>query len=261
MSLRAEQSSQFVGADCPAQARKAVLDSKAVRSQGARMAVRDRIQNLANLGYHERDAEFLCLVALHSGHFVRRQHEAFAGVMRGGSSARFLERVLEASHVRSARYSNRTQVYHLFARSAYRAIGEEDNRHRRARPNFSVKAKLMALDYVLAHRGRRFLAAEEDKIAHLCGDLGIAESKLPAKTYKSNRSLSETRRCFIEKYPIFVESKAEDPASASAAFCYVDEGALSISGFDSFLRRYRRLFVALRRFRVLYVAAEHRPFR
>ena len=33
------------------------------------------------------------------------------------------------------------------------------------------------------------------------------------------------------------------------------------SGFTSFLKRYSQLFVALRRFRLVYVAAEHRPFR
>jgi len=36
----------------------------------------------------------------------------------------------------------------------------------------------------------------------------------------------------------------------------VDEGVLSTAGFESFLNRYRRLSTALRRFRLIYVAAE-----
>ena len=41
----------------------------------------------------------------------------------------------------------------------------------------------------------------------------------------------------------------------------VDAGVLSNSGFTSFLNRYRQSFVALGRFRLVYVAAEHRQFR
>ena len=149
----------------------------------------------------------------------------------------------------------------MFARAVYRAVGDEDNRNRRPRPNFSIKAKLMALDFVLANRDRRFLGTESEKIQHFCADLGIDESLLPGKTYKSRRSPGQTRRYFVEKYPIFVAPAEGGDSSPITSFCYVDEGVLSTSGFTSFLNRYRRLFVALRRFRLVYVAAEYRPFR
>ena len=219
----------------------------------------ERIDSLQELGYTKREAAFLSLAALHSGYFLRRQYQAFAGY-RGQVEERFLGRAESLGHIRSAVYSNRTEVYHVFARALYRAIGEEDNRHRRPRPNFSIKAKLMTLDFVLAHQGLQFLATERDKLDYFCGQFSIDRTMLPGKTYSSGPSSAQTRRYFIEKYPVFL-SKADAPARAVVSFCYVDEGVLSSSGFTGFLTRYSRLFVALARFRLVYVAAEHRPFR
>lgn len=39
----------------------------------------ERIRSLMSLGYIKREAGFLLLVALHSGYFVRRQYQGFAG--------------------------------------------------------------------------------------------------------------------------------------------------------------------------------------
>ena len=217
--------------------------------------------SLASFGYGPLDRAFLELAAVHGGYFLRRQYEAFCDLKRGRLSTHFLRRVVSRGHVRSSEYANRTEVFHVFARPVYRAIGDEDNRNRRPRPNFSIKAKLMALDFVLANRDRRFLGTESEKVQHFCGDLGIDESMLPGKTYRSRRSPGQTRRYFVEKYPIFLAPAEGGDSSAVTSFCYVDEGVLSTSGFTSFLNRYRRLFVALRRFRLVYVAAEYRHFR
>jgi len=228
---------------------------------GIGMAQELRISTLRSLGYEDSEAAFLVAAAVHSGYFLRRQYESFISAPRGRPSDRFLQRIVNAGHARSLEYPNRTEVFHLFARAIYRAIGDEDNRNRRPRPNFSIKAKLMALDFVLANRERRFLGTESEKVQHFCGDLGIDESLLPGKTYSSRRSSGQTRRYFVEKYPIFVTPGQEHPSSTMTSFCYVDEGVLSTSGFISFLNRYRWLFVALRRFRLVYVAAEYRHFR
>ncbi len=223
------------------------------------MTPSERGKALEALGYSRPGAEFLSLVAVHSGYFLRRHYEASAQVGRGGSSVRFLRRAIHAGHIRSTRFSNRTEVYRLFAREIYRAIGEGDNRNRRSRPVFSIKAKLMALDFMLANRESAFLATEAEKLEYLCDKLGIPLDRLPHKTYGA-RALDETCRYFVEKYPIFL-SESGPPTPATPTFCYLDEGVLSTSGFTTFLRRYRRLFVALRRFDLVYIAADHRPFR
>ena len=216
------------------------------------------IEALQALGYAEREARFLYLVAAHSGHFLRRQYETFAGLTRGASGSRFLLRALAAKHIRSIPHSNRTEVFHLFSRSVYRAIGAEDNRNRRQRPHYSVKAKVMTLDFVLGRRDRRFLATEQEKLEYFVGARGIDSDRLPGKSYAARSFGATTRRYFIERSPIYFEPDERSPVPS---FCYVDEGALSTSGFTSFLNRYRRLFASLRRFRLTYIAAEHRPFR
>lgn len=221
----------------------------------------ERAAALKCFGYSESDAAFLSLAAVHSGYFLRRQYEVFTGVARGRPSSRFLDQTVSAGHVRSTEFANRTEIFHLFARAIYRAIGEEDNRNRRPRPPFSIKAKLMALDFVLAHRDCQFLATEGEKVYHFCAELGIAQALLPRKAYRSRRTAAETHRYFVEKYPIFLTTTTPPRASPLTSFCYVDEGVLSTSGFAAFLRRYRPLFVALRRFHLVYVAAEYRAFR
>lgn len=219
------------------------------------MTDQERITALRRLGYDEREAGFLVLAALHSGYFLRRQFEIFARLKRGKLATAFLKKTLDAGHARITVYSNRTEVFHLFSRPFYRAIGEPDNRNRRPRPPLSIKAKLMALDYVLAHHAHRYLPTEQTKLDYFARKLGIDRSKLPGKTYRASAIQEETRRYFIEKYPIFLSTE-QGSASPVACFCYVDEGVLSTAGFDSFLQRYRRLFIALRRFRLIYVAAQ-----
>lgn len=214
---------------------------------------------LQGLGYTRQEAAFLSLVALHGGYFIRRQYQRFAGY-RGRFEERLLHRADSFGHIRSTIYRNRTEVYHVFARAIYRAIGDEDNRNRRPRPVFSIKAKLMALDFVLAHPAARYLATEREKVEYFCGPGGVDRALLPGKTYAANSLSEQTRRYFIEKYPIFLD-RTDDAIPALASFCYVDEGVLSNSGFTSFLKRYGPLFAALARFRLVYVAAEHKPFR
>ncbi len=214
---------------------------------------------LQGLGYTRQEAAFLSLVALHGGYFIRRQYQRFAGY-RGRFEERLLHRADSFGHIRSTIYPNRTEVYHVFARAIYRAIGDEDNRNRRPRTVFSIKAKLMALDFVLAHPAARFLATEREKLEYFCGQGGVDRALLPGKTYAASSPSDQTRRYFIEKYPIFLD-RTDDAVPALASFCYVDEGVLSNSGFTSFLKRYGPLFAALSRFRLVYVAAEHKPFR
>jgi hypothetical protein len=82
----------------------------------------------------------------------------------------------------------------------------------------------------------------------------VDESALPVRIYLSKGARKTEKRFFVEKYPIFVEagSRSHPPV---VSFCYVDEGVLSTSGFESFLDRYRDLFRSLACVRLVYVAA------
>ncbi|MCB9385188.1 MAG: hypothetical protein H6509_11270 [Bryobacterales bacterium] len=223
------------------------------------MGVSSSSDALEKLGYTAREAKFLLLVARHSGYFLRRQYQMFIG-SRGGAEGRFLKRALAAGHVRVARYSNRTELYHLSARHIYRVTGDEDNRNRRERPALSIKAKLMALDFVLTHSELRYLTTEREKLEYFCQECNIDRSVLPSKRYGGGQATEPTFRCFVETYPIFTGQVAGGDARITS-FCFIDEGLHSDSRLVGFLKRYRRLFVTLRRFRLVYIASDHVPFR
>jgi len=217
----------------------------------------ERIASLGCLGYTEREARFLSLAALHSGYFLRRQYREFLAQDDGGSVAQLIEKVVARKHVRVFTYHHKTQIYHLGARPFYAALGQSDNRNRRQHEPITIKGRLMALDFVLTHRDRFYLATEQEKVDYFTKTLGIDRDILPAKLYRSAANGSNTARYFIEKYPLFL---SEPPFSGHATFSvgsfgFVDEGAVTLSGFETFLAQYRALFAALTRFAVVYIAA------
>ena len=219
----------------------------------------ERIARLEELGYTEREAAFLVVAALHSGYFLRRQYQEFLGTRSGYADATLAEKVVAKGHAQAFSSLDKTLVYHLCTRPFYNAIDEPDNRHRRARPPFAVKVKLMALDYVLAEPGRSFLATEEEKVAFFDGQLGIPREKLPARVYRSRTSGSTTRRYFVDKFPISVDGVAgRDRAVVS--FCYVDEGIIATPSLETYLREYADLFRSLGSFRLVYVTTRSRAF-
>ncbi len=104
----------------------------------------ERQAALERFGYSEREAHFLCLAGLHSGYFLRRQYVDFLGGQDGGNVTQLIEKVLDLSHAEAATYRANTHIYHLSARPFYAALGQEDNRNRRRKELFTIKAKLMA---------------------------------------------------------------------------------------------------------------------
>src|SRR5262245_6834039 len=184
----------------------------------------ERIARLEQLGYTEREAAFLVLAALHSGYFLRRQYQEFLGTKPGYPDSSLVERAIRKGHAESLPSLLKTLVYHLSSRPFYNAIDDRDNRHRRARPPFAIKVKLMALDYVLAERGRPFLATEDEKVGFFTTKLGVPIHALPTRVYRSRTSGSLTRRHFVEKFPISIDTSATE--SSCVSFSYVDEGVI-----------------------------------
>lgn len=203
------------------------------------------------LGYEANEATFLTLAAIHSGYFVRRQYAEFLGLGRGGNEQRFVEKLLQKGHASFTRYHLNKVVYHIRAKSIYSRLGQTDNRNRRDKAPRTLKRKLMCLDFVLAHKGHRFLATESEKVAYFTADREIPLSHLPVRRYVSHESAAPTDRYFVDKLPVFV-----DDSSSSAPvvhFAYVDEGAETLQGFETFLDQYRALLAAVS-FEIVYVA-------
>lgn len=221
-----------------------------------RLTHQERIEAVCRLGYTEREAHFLCLAALHGGYFVRRQYCQFLRQLAGGNAASLIEKALAAGHVTASSYASNTHLYHLGARPFYAALGQEDNRNRRTRQPSTIKNKLMGLDFVLIHPQHTYVATEQEKLEYFNAVLQIEHAALPFKRYASRGQTTD--RYFIEKYPIFLG--AGQPSSPVVSFCFVDEGLAGMSAFETFLNQYGRLFAALTRYDVHYVAATDHLF-
>lgn len=210
---------------------------------------------LQKFGYTERQAAFLYTVALHGGYFLRRQYLSHAGSDPGGTAQRFLDRLIANHHAKAATFSDKTAVYQLCARPLYEAIDAGNNRNRRFHQTFAVRAKLMALDFVLAHPEAEFFATERERVALFTERLRLPFTVLPAKSYVSKSRGSRTVRYFVDKNPVFL-SAAADGAAPSVAFAYIHAASGTTAGFRTYLAEYRRLFEALPAFRLIFVATD-----
>ena len=212
------------------------------------MTRHERIAQVQKLGYAEPEAEFLSLVALHGDYFVRRQFDAWIGVERSKRSEDFLADLLDRGHCRRQVFAHNRQVFHLRFRPLYRAVGDEYSRNRRDHQPQAVKARLMALDYVVAHPENRYFATEREKIAHLCDERRIEHEAPPAKLFRGRDGSALTRRCLLDRLPIFTR-----PGAYELAFCYVDSGFETYAAFATYLNHYLPLFAELPSFELVYV--------
>lgn len=217
------------------------------------MTHQERLGNLKMLGYTEREAEFLCLAALHSGYFLRRQFLYFIEKVRGQIAASFVEKTVKKGHAKTHSFRGDRIVYHIASKLIYDALGEPDNRNRRQHEIYTIKNRLMALDFVLQNRSHRFLPTEREKTSYFCQELNLTETHLPVKRYRSQEHGTTTDRYFVDKFPIFTAAIEHGKASVPH-FCYIDEGQHSTSRFEQHLQEYRRLLAQLPQFRIVYVA-------
>src|SRR3954452_7852605 len=171
-----------------------------------------RAAAIRQLGYSRCEAEFIALVALHSGFFVRRQYRSD----RGKAHAELVRKLLIKGHAAVVPSGGREQVLHIHGKPIYRGLGQDDNRHRRPHESFYIRAKLMLLDYVLSQRPARFLPTEDEKVAYFRDGLHLPVGILPAKIYKGTEGT--TTRYFVQKFPVKV-------VEGRVSFGFIHDGA------------------------------------
>ena len=204
----------------------------------------DPIPVLQSVGYTEREAAFLYLVALHSGYFLRRQYVRFIRRGRGALAEQFLRRATALGHIQSIACGQARFVYHLTSVDVYTAVGLAASHHRRLKGDAHIKSRLMVLDFVLDHLDDVVLDTGESKIRYFTQSFGLPESLFP-----KSRGVA-----FAEELPILVSQQQD------VLFTFFDEGVLSPSGFENFLLRYRAVFAALSGFELLYLSDSDQNF-
>ena len=214
------------------------------------MTFEERVQAMIDHGFTERQAGFLTTVMLHSGVCLGRQYCAYAGIVRGQKVHDFFRDLVANNHVSVySRAHRKTHLYHVHAKTLYRAIGEPNNRHRRPVPLSRAIELLMVLDGVLADRRPRWLATEREKIAHFTRVTRLSRSELPHISFGVQPD--ETVRYFAEKLPIGI-----DPDGRRHVFIYLVTRRLPID-FRVFLHRYGNLLRTLPAWTVRVLVPPH----
>jgi len=219
------------------------------------------IDAIRKLGYSQIEAQFLYLVATHSGYFTRSQFLRFTGQAKGRQVHRFTTKTLERRHARVIEYGRKTYVFNLFSRRIYGAIERENLRNRRRLSNELVHTRLLILDFILGHLDHEYLETEAHKVAYFHRSLGIPFSALPGRIYKGLKSVSTTKRFFVDRSPIFL-APGMGPLSGSsvATFVYCDAAEKDLIGFISHLRNYENLLWRLPAFNFIYASATSERF-
>lgn len=214
------------------------------------MAV-DPILALESLGYTEREAAFLYMVAVHSGYFLRRQFDYFIDRQRGAIAQHFLEKCRSLGHVEFVDYGESRYVYHLFSKPIYRLIGNPDSQNRRWKGDGVIRARLMTLDYVLENEGDHHLTSEAAKV-HLFTQV----RRVPSEFFSdSNGRLLP----LLSMFPISVVDRTQ-PHTSPVRFLFADEALLTVEKFRRFLTMTERLLRAVGSFELIYASSSAYTF-
>jgi hypothetical protein len=129
------------------------------------MDVETQVRTIQALGYSREEAEFLRMVALHSGYFVRRQFLRSADCRRGKRDQDFIDQLLSRGHAVREIFREDRHLFRIQSKIIYEALGAEDNRNRREHQPSTVRLRLMGLDFILEHPEHRYLTTQEDKLS------------------------------------------------------------------------------------------------
>ena len=217
--------------------------------------LRGRERALEPLGWTGREAEWIALVCLHSGVFIRPQFCHYFNTDRKQAL-----RVVGALVARRAGIEGDSMMFPGGARlcrisnmAIYRALGVENIRHRRKARNSVLMRRLLSLDFVLEHPGLNWLPTEPEKVEFFEG-LGISSRLIPRRIYYGDDGAK--KRYFTLKLPIV-------GGAETATFAYVDPGRESTGELNTWGAAHVPLWDAIRakgrQVRVVAIAAEHEP--
>ena len=165
--------------------------------------LRNRADALVRSGWTRREAEWLALVCLHSGVFLRSQYLAFIGRTNPALANRFVRRCRKHA-VEQPWNGSRLRICRIAARRIYGTLGAEHVRHRRPAAPDVVLRRLLSLDYVLEHPHAAWLPTEDEKVNALTA-AGIARELLPRRLYQG--AVGAQYRYFPHKLPLALDGR------------------------------------------------------
>ncbi|HTF65728.1 MAG TPA: hypothetical protein VK638_23870 [Edaphobacter sp.] len=211
----------------------------------------DPILALQTFGYTEREASFLYLVAVHSGYFLRRQFDYFIDRNKGAIAQNFLEKARIAGHIEVIDYGEARHVYHLFSKPIYRLLGNAESQNRRRKGDGLIRARLIALDYVLEYDSDHYLESDRDKADFFGRVRSIPPEFFSDRDGKLFATLTSFTVSLVDRM---------QPATSLVRFLFADEALLSTAKFARFLSVLERLLRALRTFEIVYTSNSSHNF-
>ena len=218
------------------------------------MTFDERVPALAPWRLTPRQTRFVVTVALHGGYCLRRQYMAFAGLQYGKVVREFLDGLVARRLAGRVAYrQDRGFLYHVHARSIYRALQQDDNRNRRRTSPAAIARKLMILDFVIGEPATEWYRDRSRQGRVLHAALWRAAARPAAADYAAyDQRLTPTTRYFVHKLPIGV---AGDPPRVHFVTLALDPSG---QGFASFLHDHARLLSHLPDWTVVVVGPKGR---
>jgi hypothetical protein len=211
----------------------------------------DPILALESLGYTDREAAFVYLVAVHSGYFLRRQFDYFIDRQKGAIAHNFLDKARRLGHVRAIDLPQGRKVYHLFAKPIYRLLGDAESQNRRIKLDASIRVRLIALDYILENSDDHYLELSPARLQYFGEVRGI-----PREIFTDARG---SLIAFLDSFPISLADRAA-PLTTRARFLFVDEGLFTTTRFVRFLSLLEPLLRMVGNFELVYAASSRHNF-
>ena len=178
--------------------------------------LRDREKALEPLGWTGREAEWIALVCLHSGVFIRAQFCRYFDAHRQ-VALRFVQALKERKALVESNQlalNDGGRTCRISSKAIYRALGAENIRHRKPAGNAVMMRRLLSLDYVLEHPGLNWLPTEPEKVEFF-KNLGVPSQLVPRRIYYG--AVGAQKRYFALKLPVA-------GGADTVIFAYVDPG-------------------------------------
>ena len=216
--------------------------------------LRGRDRKLEPLGWTGQHAEWITLVCLHSGVFIRGQFCDYFGVSRP-QALRFVRSLIqrrEAVENPHITFSGGTKPCRISSSAIYQALGVKKIRKRpSSHRRLFLCGRLLSLDFVLKHSSINWLPAEPEKVEFfekLGVPLPLASTPDLLRCGRRNH-----KRYFALKMPLAVEPEI-------ITFVYVDPGHQTDTELYSWGAAHGPLWDALRekgrQVRVIGIAVE-----
>ena len=215
--------------------------------------LRGRDRKLEPLGWTGQHAEWITLVCLHSGVFMRAQFCHYFNAQRMTAS-RFVNALVDrriAVEGEWPLFNGGGKTCRISSNAIFRALGVENIRQRRKASKSVIMRRLLSLDFVLEHPGMGWLPTEAEKVEFF-EKLGLPLRLLPRRIYCG--VVGNQKRYFALKLPLAV-----DPETVT--FAYIDPGHQTDRELHSWGAAHGPLWDALRKkgrqVRVIGIAVEN----